>query len=82
MNEKVGKEQKGKWIGATVRLRRDIKTTGGVKFRAGTLMKVADSTSGGLDLYCYKLQHRMSVRGVDRRWDVDVVKWPLKEEDE
>lgn len=81
MNSNVGKEQKGKWIGATVRILRDISTTGGTKFRKGTLMKISDSTSGGLDIYCYKMQHKMSVTGIPKSW-VEVITWPLKEEED
>jgi len=68
------------YVGASVRLRREVRTKGGTKFREGTLMKVSGSEGrGGLSLYCYKRGFRMSIRGVNRS-DVVVVSWPPRED--
>lgn len=39
-----------RWVGAKVRLLRDVRTNGGQVFRAGCVMRVVDRTSGGLYL--------------------------------
>ena len=67
-------------IGAKVRLLRDIQTKGGVKFKAGLLMRVVHSDSGGLWLRCYKRGWQQDIRHVDRSSDIEVVEWPTKED--
>lgn len=66
--------QKERWIGAIVRLKRDIETRGGVIFRAGVKMKVMDSNAGGLWLRTYKRGWWHSVNGI-RKFDVVVLQW-------
>lgn len=69
------------YIGALVRLNRDITTTGGTKFKAGLRMRCVGSTSGGLELRCYKRGWREYVVGIPKWW-VTVIEWPKdKEED-
>jgi hypothetical protein len=69
------------YVGAKVRLRCDIRTRAGVRFREGTLMRVSSSNGrGGLALYCYKRGHCMWITGV-RRSEVTVVSWTKEDED-
>lgn len=70
------------YVGAKVRLLRDITTNGGTRFRQGVIMKVLESYGrGGLSMVCYKRGHAMHLRGVNR-YEVEVVEWRKKSEDE
>lgn len=62
------------YIGAKVRLLRDHRTQGGTTFRKGVVMKVWDSTSGGLSLGCYVRGWGYHITGVSKR-DVEVIEW-------
>ena len=68
------------YIGAKVRLLRDISTRGGTKFRAGVVMRCRDSTSGGLCLSVYSRGWCHAITGVSKR-DVEVVEWPQENDD-
>lgn len=65
---------KKSWIGALVKLNRDITTNGGTTFRKGCLMRVTDSNAGGL---CLRTWVRGNWDGVSsvQKYDVTVVEW-------
>lgn len=67
------------YIGALVRLRWDIETRGGTKFRKGLVMRCIDSTSSGLELRCYKRGWGNGIRSVSKS-SVEVIEWPSKED--
>jgi hypothetical protein len=68
------------YIGAKVRLTRDVVTRGGQTFKKGLVMRVIDSVSSGLWLRCWKRGFCSSVRNVSK-YEVEVVEWPKKKED-
>ena|SRR3990167_2252077 len=62
------------WIGALVKLNRDIETRGGTTFRAGCQMRVRDSDAGGLTLRTWVRGNWDGVSSV-QKYDVTVVEW-------
>lgn len=69
------------YIGAKVRLLRDVTTRGGVTFRKGVVMKVTESNRGGLHLSCFVRGWRMDVSAISKD-DVVVLEWPKKEDED
>ncbi len=67
------------YAGAKVKILRDINTTGGTKFRAGVVMRVSDSTSAGLTLYCTVRGYYRAVSGIPKH-DVEVLEWAESQE--
>jgi hypothetical protein len=63
-----------RWVGALVRLRRDVKTVGGQTFRAGLRMRVYARTAYGLSLRVVsaRTQHRYYIRNIET-WGVDLL---------
>lgn len=69
------------YIGALVRINRDITTRGGTKFREGLKMRVYASTSGGLSLRAFKRGWWYGVTGIPK-WYVTVIAWPKKDKED
>lgn len=76
----MSKVSAGKYIGAKVKLLRDMRTQGGITFRAGVVMRCSDSTSAGLSLWCKVRGWHYGIRNVSKQ-DVVVIEWPKKDEE-